>query len=830
MLGATLCPLLLLLAMLRSVLASGPDSQSSFLQIIFPEKIEDSTSSEETISYVIPINEKPYTVHLQKSYFLADRFMVYSYNKGSVSSRFTDIPMQCYYQGYVKGYPNSVVTLSTCSGLRGILQFENVSYGIEPLESTVTLQHIIYKLGNEENKLTIFNKNSRNIEMPTNYGIFINEKKVKTPVKQSSPLYLEMNIVVDKALYDYLGSDSMTVTNKIIEVISLINSVFSQLQVTIVLSSLELWSDKNRIPTVGEADELLRQFLEWKQSYLTLRPHDVAYLFIYNEHPNYVGATYPGKMCVTRYSAGITMYPKNMTLEAFSIVVSQMLGLSLGISYDDPAKCPCSEAVCIMNPRAMQSAGVKVFSNCSLSDFERFKSNVGAKCLQNKPQMQINPRAVCGNGKVEGNEICDCGSLQQCGPDSCCEPTTCVLKQGKNCDSMSPSQTCCQSCQFLQQNHVCRPPKHAKCDIPEVCNGSSGLCPPDVTIRNGHTCRDGGSICYNGDCPDLNKRCEEMYGKGSRNAPFSCYEEIQGQTDRFGNCGKDRQNRYIFCGWRNLICGRLICTYPSRTPYIPPNNSTASVIYAFVRDQVCIAVDFGSSVQEDPLKVLNGTLCDQDRICLNGECVETRFLKVESQICANKCNGNGVCNSLGECHCTGGYTPPNCATRGRASLQLNQLDRLKEGPSKNAEKKWLLSLYIVLIILTSTALVTTAWKGMKQWLFKEEEFLSSETKSEGNTHTYTSRTKSQASSVTPASSTWLCCVFQPTVVLSSLQAVAGSLFTANPVQETWEPAMQLSSWWLAAVCAKNMHACTLNGLSRLCLHTYSNKEEARDLR
>lgn len=59
---------------------------------------------------------------------------------------------------------------------RGILQFENVSYGIEPLESTIALQHIIYKLGNEENKLTIFNKNSRNMEMPTNYGIFINEK------------------------------------------------------------------------------------------------------------------------------------------------------------------------------------------------------------------------------------------------------------------------------------------------------------------------------------------------------------------------------------------------------------------------------------------------------------------------------------------------------------------------------------------------------------------------------------------------------------------------------------------------------------------------------
>ncbi|KAK7823003.1 hypothetical protein U0070_025820, partial [Myodes glareolus] len=420
MLGATLCPLLLLVAMLGSVLASGPGKD-----------ILRYSNKQEAIHCAPP--EK----------------------------------MQCYYQGYIKGYPTSVVTLSTCSGLRGILQFENVSYGIEPLEHSLALQHIIYKLGNEENKLTIFNKNSRNLEMPTNYGIFINEK-AETPVKQSSPLYLEMNIVVDKAL------------------------VFSQLQVTIVLSSLELWSDKNRIPTVGEADELLHQFLEWKQYHLTLRPHDVAYLFMrdygslkglisakcsehlasailrkslrsrtlvrsesgvtavmillsqswgekasfvaatgekvlvanlgaearlasnqsYNEYPNYVGATYPGKMCVTRYSAGITMYPKNMTLEAFSVVVTQMLGLSLGISYDDPAKCPCSEATCIMNPRAMQSAGVKVFSNCSLSDFERFKSNAGAKCLQNKPQMQINPRPICGNGKVEGNEICDCGSPQ----------------------------------------------------------------------------------------------------------------------------------------------------------------------------------------------------------------------------------------------------------------------------------------------------------------------------------------------------------------------------------------------------------------------------------
>ncbi|XP_008051291.1 disintegrin and metalloproteinase domain-containing protein 32-like, partial [Carlito syrichta] len=115
-------------------------------------------------------------------------------------------------------------------------------------------------------------------------------------------------------------------------------------------------------------------------------------------------------MCVSRYSAGVALFPKEITLEAFSVVVTQMLGLSLGISYDDPMKCQCSETICIMNPEAVQFTGVKTFSNCSLSDFKNFISNMGARCLQNKPQMQINPRPVCGNGIVEGNEVCDCGN------------------------------------------------------------------------------------------------------------------------------------------------------------------------------------------------------------------------------------------------------------------------------------------------------------------------------------------------------------------------------------------------------------------------------------
>lgn len=56
--------------------------------------------------------------------------------------------------------------------------------------------------------------------------------------------------------------------------------MFTQFKITVMLSSLELWSDENKISTVGEAEELLQIFLKWKQSYLNLRPHDTAYLFM----------------------------------------------------------------------------------------------------------------------------------------------------------------------------------------------------------------------------------------------------------------------------------------------------------------------------------------------------------------------------------------------------------------------------------------------------------------------------------------------------------------------------------------------------------------------
>ena len=61
---------------------------------------------------------------------------------------------------------------------------------------------------------------------------------------------------------------------------------------------------------------------------------------------------------------------------------------------------------------------------------------------------------------------------------------------------------------------TCRPIAHPECDIPEVCNGSSGRCPADITILNGRQCEGGKAFCYDGGCQDIDAHCESIFGKG----------------------------------------------------------------------------------------------------------------------------------------------------------------------------------------------------------------------------------------------------------------------------------------------------------------------------
>ncbi|XP_069429050.1 disintegrin and metalloproteinase domain-containing protein 18 [Ovis canadensis] len=607
------------------------------------------------VTYIITIDNKPYTLHLRKHSFVSQNFLVYTYNEtGSLHSESSYFKMHCHYQGYIAGFPNSVVTLSICSGLRGFLQFENISYGIEPLESSARFQHIIYQVKNDHTDKPMLAENYSNIwQKDQSYTIHLSSQE-KT-FSELLPQYLEMHIIVEKALYDYMGSEMVAVTQKIIQIIGLVNAMFSQFKLTVILSSLELWSDKNRISTIGEADDLLQRFLAWKQDYLILRPHDVTFLLIYRKQPKYVGATFPGTICNRSYDADVAVYPGTITLEGFSVIIAQLLGLKIGLAYDDIQECSCPTAKCIMNHEAVVSSGVRIFSNCSMHEYRSFVSTFEAQCLQKfsilKPFYQN--QSVCGNGILETHEECDCGSEQECQFKNCCDYNTCKLKGPVQCASGS----CCTSkCEISVAGTPCRKSVDPECDFTEYCNGTSSNCVPDTYAMNGQLCRLGNAYCYNGRCQTTDNQCAEVFGKGAQGAPFACFEEVNSLHNSFGNCGF-KNSQPLPCEQKDVLCGKLACVWPQNSTY---RSDVRSAVYSYSQGLLCITT--ASSVRSgggDYTYVADGTACGAQMYCINKTCKEVPLMGYNCNATI-KCRGNGICNNLGNCHCIPDYTPPDC--------------------------------------------------------------------------------------------------------------------------------------------------------------------------
>ncbi|XP_030740523.1 disintegrin and metalloproteinase domain-containing protein 2-like [Echinops telfairi] len=337
------------------------------------------------VFYKILIEGKTYTVNLTQKNILPYNFRVYGYNSSEIMKpliqKFQNL---CNYQGHVEGFPNSAVTISTCFGLRGLIQFEKVSYGIEPIETSAGFEHIIHPVKNKNASYSLYTKMENERTQPSHKI----PRGVELQLYNTAPYnrYIEIHVVVEKKMYDHMGANTAAVTQKVFQVIGLVSAMLTSLNITLILSSLELWISDNKISINGEADELLYRFLNWKNTYLVLRPHDVAILLVYREKSNYVGATLKGIMCDIKNSGGVLLYSRAISLEALAVIVTQLLSLSMGIRFDD-SKCQCSGAACIMSPKAIYFSGVKPFSSCSMEDFILFISKPKSQCLQNQPHL-----------------------------------------------------------------------------------------------------------------------------------------------------------------------------------------------------------------------------------------------------------------------------------------------------------------------------------------------------------------------------------------------------------------------------------------------------------
>uniref|UniRef100_A0A3B4EWL0 Disintegrin and metalloproteinase domain-containing protein 9-like n=1 Tax=Pundamilia nyererei TaxID=303518 RepID=A0A3B4EWL0_9CICH len=527
--------------------------------------------------------------------------------------------------GEVEGYKDSMVALSTCSGLRGVIFFENKAFGLEPVPQSTTNDHLLYLLEDVQTEPITCGVVTEATSVPSHEPFEPGQSltsllRRKRNLPQTS--YVELVLVVDNLRYTFKKNNATAVREEMVQMANLLDGYYKQLNIRVVLVGLEIFKDSNPFSV-----DVTRGLCV-------------------------LGMAFVGTVCSASSSGGINVFSNN-NLAFVSTVVAHEMGHNLGMNHDS-ANCACNGKSCIMSGGA---SGATNFSQCSEADFEALILRGGGLCLRNQPAASnVISNPECGNGLLEQGEQCDCGKPQEC-TNKCCNAATCTFTQGSACAHGACSLWLIIVLFLKVAGTPCRNSVNT-CDLPEYCNGRNESCPNDFYLMDGLPCENNAAYCYEGRCQTYDYQCGHLFAP----AADICFQDANIQGDRFGNCGSNSNGNYIKCTLANTMCGKVQCTNVNVNN--PPPGATVSI--KIVAGKTCVNADFnlGTDVL-DPAYVNPGSPCATGKTCVNFQCVNASAL-LPNLICDAKttCNGRGVCNNLGHCHCENGWGPPYCDRSG----------------------------------------------------------------------------------------------------------------------------------------------------------------------
>ncbi|XP_032069075.1 disintegrin and metalloproteinase domain-containing protein 20-like [Thamnophis elegans] len=622
--------------------------------VIIPRKLSPKYGQEEPqdVSYLLPIEGNPHVVFLrQRRNFIPKVFPVFTYNtSGDLQVDHPFIKDDCFYHGFIQRKSPSRVTLSTCSGgLRGLIQMENKTYEIEPVQESSTFQHVVFRLEVEEEALQMTCGVGEE-EQSHQEDIILETENVATKGifgKSWWPhtRYVKVAIVIDYELYLRFHRNESFITMQVLDIVHTANSFYDPLSVHLSITGLVIWSQNNPINITSAAGSTLSQFNIWRRDHLLkILKNDVGHLLSYKYFGGTVGLAYVGTICSGHWASAIESY-RTSSLLLISEIFAHELGHVLGMEHDEQF-CYCEKSKCIMAAHAVET---DKFSNCSYKDYFRRRNT---RCLFVPPDTNTKFKfESCGNKRVEKGEQCDCGSQAQCKSDLCCQ-ANCMLRPAAVC----AFGLCCANCQYRQRGTVCRE-NISSCDLPEYCNGTSEHCPEDVHVQDGAVCNDG-VYCYHGNCTTHDMQCKMIFGSGAIVASEVCFIEVNNKGDRFGNCGLKHGN-YKKCDTGDSLCGRIQC----KNIQMPSLEDHTTIIHTSTGDNECWGTDYHTGMKVNDIgAVRDGTPCGDNTLCIEGSCVNVSILKYDCNV--TMCHNHGVCNTLKHCHCDVGWAPPDCRNRG----------------------------------------------------------------------------------------------------------------------------------------------------------------------
>ncbi|XP_051025439.1 disintegrin and metalloproteinase domain-containing protein 26A-like [Acomys russatus] len=624
-------------------------------EVVVPLRVTDfrKRNPPDWLSYRLYFGGQRHIITLEpKKNFISRSFLLFTYSdKGDLLAEQPFVKGDCYYHGYVDEDPESTVIINTCLGsLQGILGINGTTYEIMPKGSTSTFEHLAYKMDSEESE-----------SIPMKCALTEEEiaRQVKLQESSDSILlqnpfenwwthhkYIEYFVVLDNKRYVHRKNNTTKCLHDILLMVNSINKYYTQIDLEVVLTSLEIWTEKNHVNVEESIFKVLPNFCNWKAKNIGNKiRHDIIHLFARQGYGKYLGLANVATVCSGNNCAVNSFVSDSMSDMGF--IIAHEMGHNLGMSHDKYG-CTCGRRQCIMAPYKSNS---DKFSNCSYS--EMFSVVMRKTCVHNIPDvaMALNTTATCGNNIVEEGEQCDCGDSDSCVRDSCC---------GEDCNFRSGAQCafglCCKDCQFIKPGTVCRE-EQSECDLPEWCNGTSAECPEDAYKEDGSPCTKG--YCYEMQCHGRQEQCQRIFGNEARSANEICYMEMNKRGDRFGNCGNNSYT-YRRCNPTDVLCGRIQCENVQK---IPQGRSHETVHWTHFQNMMCWSMEyhFGSRLY-DSGSVKDGTPCGSHQLCIKGSCVRKSVLHTN---CSERaCNMHGICNNKRHCHCRFKWAPPYCLALG----------------------------------------------------------------------------------------------------------------------------------------------------------------------
>ncbi|KAI1899024.1 hypothetical protein AGOR_G00078420 [Albula goreensis] len=563
----------------------------------------------------------------------------------------------CYYHGQVRGADDSLVALSTCNGLHGMIDDGVHVYHIEPLKQTHSTEtgarpHTLRRSPSQrwtEEQGDLAEEEEEEEEEEQILSDLGDMSWLRRRKKRAIPRsvfeemkYLEIMIVSDHSMFKRQRTKQHT-KNFAKSVVNLVDAVFKdQLYTRVVLVAMEIWTDRNRIPLSVMPLEMLRDFSKYRQHNIKQRA-DAVHLFsnvTFRYHRSSVA--YFGGVCSLSRGVGVNEYGSTWIMASF---LSQSLAQNLGIQWDPSPRrkeCTCLESWegCIMEDNGVLHP--RKFSRCSISDYKDFLLKGGGSCLFNRPSKLLEA-TECGNGYVEVGEECDCGAKVECYKE-CCKK--CSLSNGAHC---SDGPCCNNTCLFYPRGYSCRYAVN-DCDISETCSGDSGQCPPNLHKQDGYSCNLNQGRCYAGECKTRENQCKHIWGSKALASEKFCYEKLNTEGTEKGTVGRMETSGSSAA---STMCSVGTCSVPtSAEPLESGRLVDCSGGHVLLDDET----DLGY--------VEDGTPCGPSMMCLDRRCLPIPSLNISACPSGSNgqvCSAHGVCNNEATCTCDTTWAGTDCS-------------------------------------------------------------------------------------------------------------------------------------------------------------------------